>query len=57
MKENAKVSFGMANASMKWNDHITDIIKGIQTGQEIEQRDENEEEMAERAQEDSEGDM
>ena len=29
MKEDAKVSFGMANAIMKWNDHITDIIKGI----------------------------
>jgi hypothetical protein len=32
-KEDAKVSFGMANASMKWNSHITDILKGIESGQ------------------------
>jgi cyclophilin family peptidyl-prolyl cis-trans isomerase len=30
MKEDAKVSFGMANASMKWNDHVTNILKGIE---------------------------
>jgi hypothetical protein len=29
MKEDAKVSFGMANASMKWNEHITGILKEI----------------------------
>lgn len=29
-RENAKVNFGMANASMKWNDHISDILKGIE---------------------------
>jgi hypothetical protein len=28
-KETAKVNFGMANASMKWNDHVTDILKGV----------------------------
>ena len=30
MKEDAKVSFGMANASMKWNEHITGILKEIE---------------------------
>ena len=29
MKENAKVNFGMANASMKWNNHINNILQGI----------------------------
>ena len=28
-KETAKVSFGMANASMKWNEHVVDILGGI----------------------------
>ena len=26
MKEQAKVNFGMANASLKWNNHITGIL-------------------------------
>jgi hypothetical protein len=26
MKEHAKVNFGMANASLKWNDHIHGIL-------------------------------
>lgn len=30
MKEQAKVNFGMANASMKWNQHVTNILQGIQ---------------------------
>ena len=30
MKEDAKVSFGMAQASMKWNEHITRILKVIE---------------------------
>ena len=30
MKEDAKVSFGMANASMKWNEQITGILKEIE---------------------------
>jgi len=30
MKEDAQVSFGMANASMKWNEHITGILKEIE---------------------------
>ncbi len=30
LKEQAKVNFGMANASMKWNAHITNILQGIE---------------------------
>jgi hypothetical protein len=26
MKEQAKVNFGMANASMKWNSHVNNIL-------------------------------
>jgi hypothetical protein len=29
MKEQAKVNFGMANASMKWNNHIHSILQGL----------------------------
>ena len=29
-KENAKVNFGMANASLKWNNHITGILNQIE---------------------------
>jgi tetratricopeptide (TPR) repeat protein len=29
-KENAKVNFGMANASLKWNSHITGILSQIE---------------------------
>ena len=29
-KENAKVNFGMANASLKWNNHITGILGQIE---------------------------
>ena len=28
-KEQAKVNFGMANASMKWTSHVTNILQGI----------------------------
>jgi hypothetical protein len=30
MKEQAKVNFGMANASLKWNNHITGILQQIE---------------------------
>lgn len=29
MKEQAKVNFGMANASMKWNNHVTNILTNL----------------------------
>lgn len=30
MKEQAKVNFGMANASLKWNQHITGLLQQIE---------------------------
>lgn len=30
MKEQAKVNFGMANASLKWNSHITGLLQQIE---------------------------
>jgi len=30
MKEVAKVNFGMANASMKWTNHVTNILQNIE---------------------------
>ena len=30
MKESAKVNFGMANASLKWNNHVTGILMQIE---------------------------
>ena len=48
-RENAKVNFGMANASMKWNDHITDILKGIEGNQQTLQKFEDESELQEQA--------
>ena len=30
MKEQAKVNFGMANASLKWSSHITNILQQIE---------------------------
>lgn len=30
MKEQAKVNFGMANASMKWTNHVSTILSGLQ---------------------------
>jgi tetratricopeptide (TPR) repeat protein len=29
-KENAKVNFGMANASLKWNSHITAMLQQVE---------------------------
>jgi hypothetical protein len=51
MKEDAKVSFGMANASMKWNDHITGILKEIAANKTGVENAEMAEEMAEQDQE------
>ena len=42
MKESAKVNFGMANASMKWNNHVTDILKSIQGNVQVHHEEENE---------------
>jgi hypothetical protein len=46
MKEQAKVNFGMANASMKWTNHVTNILQGLEAGVKEDNRedDDNEEE-------------
>jgi tetratricopeptide (TPR) repeat protein len=31
MKEQAKVNFGMANASLKWNNHVTGLLQQIES--------------------------
>jgi len=31
LKEHAKVNFGMANASMKWTNHVQDIMQNLQS--------------------------
>jgi|TARA_B110001450_G_scaffold217081_1_gene210906 hypothetical protein len=30
VKENAKVNFGMANASLKWNNHVTGLLQQVE---------------------------
>jgi len=47
-KETAKVNFGMANASMKWNEHVSDIMKGVMTGQKQLEKMEEDDDVAER---------
>jgi hypothetical protein len=32
LKEAAKVNFGMANASMKWTNHVSNILNNLQDG-------------------------
>ena len=56
-RENAKVNFGMANASMKWNDHITDILRGIEGNQQTMQRFEDENEVQEQDEQQEEDDQ
>ena len=43
MKEQAKVNFGIANASLKWNNHISGILQQIEqeTAQNEDEEDEN----------------
>jgi hypothetical protein len=31
LKEQAKVNFGMANASMKWTNHVSNILNNLNT--------------------------
>ena len=30
MKEHAKVNFGMANASLKWNNHVSSLLQQVE---------------------------
>jgi hypothetical protein len=43
MKEAAKVNFGMANASMKWNSHINNILQSLEDKGTTHEEEENEE--------------
>ena len=47
LKEQAKVNFGMANASMKWTNHVSNILHNLQGGTEgaaaVEEEEEEEE--------------
>jgi hypothetical protein len=47
MKEHAKVNFGMANASMKWTNHVSNILHNLQGAGETGGVLEEEEEEAE----------
>ena len=47
IKETSKVNFGMANASAKWNEHVTDILKNIEGNNSHVLREEEEEQIAE----------
>ena len=54
IKDTAKVNFGMANASMKWQDHVTDILKGIEGNEKMANAEEDREDVIERDSEDEE---
>lgn len=46
LREAAKVNYGMANASIKWNEHVHNILKDVQGAQEYIDKQEEEEENA-----------
>ena len=48
MREQAKVNYGMANASIKWSEHVNDILRGIEGNTQQLDKQEDDEEMAER---------
>ena len=54
IKDTAKVNFGMANASMKWQDHVSDILKGIEGNEKTANAEEDREDVIERDSEDEE---
>lgn len=54
IKDNAKVNFGMANASMKWTDHVGDILRGIEGHEKIGAAEEEREDVVEVGSEDEE---
>ena len=47
MREQAKVNFGMANASLKWTNHVTGIIQSIEDMQAHDDKVDAEEDMTE----------
>jgi len=54
LREAAKVNYGMANASIKWADHVTGILRGIEGSNQVIDRQEDEDEFAEREDEEDE---
>jgi hypothetical protein len=54
LREAAKVNYGMANASIKWADHVTNILRGIDGSNQVIDRQEDEDEFAERENEEEE---
>ena len=44
----------MANASMKWNEHVQDILRNVNKDVNMENKGEDDEEMAEKADEEDE---
>ena len=54
MREQAKVNYGMANASIKWSDHVTDILRGIEGNNAQMDKQEDDEEIAEKDDEEDE---
>lgn len=44
VREQAKVNFGMANASMKWNNHVQNILQNINFKEEDKENTDNDHE-------------
>lgn len=47
IKDTAKVNFGMANASMKWQEHVGDILRGIEGHEKVASAEEEREDVVE----------
>lgn len=54
LREAAKVNYGMANASIKWGDHMSNILRNIAGSNQVIDRQEDEDEILERENEDDE---
>ena len=54
LREAAKVNYGMANASIKWGDHMSNILRNIAGSNQAIDRQEDEDEIMERENEDDE---
>lgn len=48
LREQAKVNYGMANASIKWSEHVHDILRGIEGNTAAMDKQEDDQEIAER---------
>ena len=48
LHEAAKVNYGMANASAKWNEHITSIIKSVDAAKDALDKQEDDDDLQER---------